>query len=999
MNRARSLLLLVLSLLLAGSALAQTTVTLMQGLNGYAGTADTRLINSGAQEGSATTYGLINESSTSLAIRFAIFQSEGGPVPNGATITSATLSMYKSSGPASQFKASRLLKNWTEMGATWSVTGTGASWTTAGAMSAGNDYLATPDGQASIGDASVDGCTTSGPFPEACWLHINVTSGVQAFASGTPNFGWKVADSSGVNGGTPRTFNSRDNNSWTTLRPKLTVTYGGSCTPPTAQLTASPTSGPAPLAVTFNASGSTDGSSAITSLRLQFGDGQEVTWADKNQPQSHTYNTDQIYTATLTATNACGTSAPVTRTITVASGPVGPTARLVATPQSGTEPLSVDFDASGSTQGTAAITSLRLQFGHNAQEITWTDKNIHQSHTYPAGSYTATLTVTDSNNLSSSDSRLIQVDPVSGDDIAPTTPAAGTLGIAVPTFHSMSLYYNPATPPSGGIVWMRYRRASEPNTAWHEGYPLWYDARTFTGIAKARGSAVHLQSGTKYYFEFGTGTSYAAASWQHHVSGRTWNTRPDNVADNPAVETIAAGTTTLTISTGGDAVNGYKVYDGWNGASMNVRNVGSAADNCINVTQSYVVIRRVVCRGGKLNGIQIADNVTNVVIEDVEVTDFAQAALADTSWGNRGENDTGAVRLGTYGSTMVGNNSRIVVQRSKLHTPRWGARPWNTGGAPGPYGIFMEQAGQQNVFRYNEIYSTGTDHQWFQDGIGGSNNFSDKGAPGADSDIYQNIIQNVYDDGIEAEGGGRNVRIWGNYINHVSVSIATATVHHGPTYVWRNVMNRHRHFYDRSYDLDDRNRGFKNYGSNGGFGGGRKYFFHNTFLQTPGSVAGATNPLGAGNGNSSSAGTQSMQNTFSYNNIYHVWKSNWSSIYFGDSPTNDNAFDYDFYNGPASIPAGLTPADGAASFEQHGRRFVEGDPNNSLVYKPNHGWSSAPALGGNGSGNYQLETTSVGFDAGKVLPSFNDGFSGTAPDAGAHESGSTAMTFGISATP
>src|SRR3954469_2999322 len=92
-------------LLAAPAALAQTTVTLQQDVNAYTGTTDTRLINNGVQEGSRTVYELINESSTSLAIRFAIFQSEGGPVPNGATINSATLSLYKYHGPASSFKA------------------------------------------------------------------------------------------------------------------------------------------------------------------------------------------------------------------------------------------------------------------------------------------------------------------------------------------------------------------------------------------------------------------------------------------------------------------------------------------------------------------------------------------------------------------------------------------------------------------------------------------------------------------------------------------------------------------------------------------------------------------------------------------------------------------------------------------------------------------------------------------------------------------------------
>ena len=47
--------------------------------------------------------------------------------------------------------------------------------------------------------------------------------------------------------------------------------------------------------------------------------------------------------------------------------------------------------------------------------------------------------------------------------------------------------------------------------------------------------------------------------------------------------------------------------------------------------------------------------------------------------------------------------------------------------------------------------------------MGGEDNFSTTGFPDADSDIYGNSIQNTWDDGIEAEGGNNNVRIWGNY--------------------------------------------------------------------------------------------------------------------------------------------------------------------------------------------------------------------------------------------
>src|SRR6185503_15329797 len=49
------------------------------------------------------------------------------------------------------------------------------------------------------------------------------TSGVQAFAGGALNYGWKVSWVSGSTG--TKSFNTRENPQWPTLRPKLTITY------------------------------------------------------------------------------------------------------------------------------------------------------------------------------------------------------------------------------------------------------------------------------------------------------------------------------------------------------------------------------------------------------------------------------------------------------------------------------------------------------------------------------------------------------------------------------------------------------------------------------------------------------------------------------------------------------------------------------------------------------------------------------------------------------
>jgi hypothetical protein len=217
-----------LLLALAAPALAQTSITLQQGLNSYTGATDTRLwaanptTNYGTVGGFTVSHEAQNSSSL---IRFAIFQSEGGPVPNGAAIISATLSVYKYAGSDALIKASRVLKSWNQSQATWNIAATGTNWTTAGAQSSASDYLATPDGEGAVGDAAANSCgvwpTT---WPAECWLNIDVTSGVQAFAGGTPNYGWKLAYVSGANAFSNKDFNASEYQHLAG-RPKLSVTY------------------------------------------------------------------------------------------------------------------------------------------------------------------------------------------------------------------------------------------------------------------------------------------------------------------------------------------------------------------------------------------------------------------------------------------------------------------------------------------------------------------------------------------------------------------------------------------------------------------------------------------------------------------------------------------------------------------------------------------------------------------------------------------------------
>ena len=85
---------------------------------------------------------------------------------------------------------------------------------------------------------------------------------------------------------------------------------------PVAAFTATPTSGPAPLDVSFDASGSTSPGATITAYDWSFG-GSGVT-------TTHRFTTAGTYTVVLTVTDSRGQTGSSNATITVGSGPTAP---------------------------------------------------------------------------------------------------------------------------------------------------------------------------------------------------------------------------------------------------------------------------------------------------------------------------------------------------------------------------------------------------------------------------------------------------------------------------------------------------------------------------------------------------------------------------------------------------------------------------------------------------------------------------------------------------
>ena len=170
---------------------------------------------------------------------------------------------------------------------------------------------------------------------------------------------------------------------------------------PIAVISASPTSGPTPLTVDFDGSES----SPSGSITYFWDFGQDGTSTNVQDTRIFSCGTSQAnYPVSLTVTDNDGEEGKATVTITVspASGE-SLEAVISANPTSGEEPLTVAFDGSGSSPSGSITYFWDFDDGESATGST-------TSHAYTSnGTYTASLTVTDNNGETDSESVDIEV--------------------------------------------------------------------------------------------------------------------------------------------------------------------------------------------------------------------------------------------------------------------------------------------------------------------------------------------------------------------------------------------------------------------------------------------------------------------------------------------------------------------------------------------------------------------------------------------------------------
>ncbi|MEP0814773.1 MAG: PKD domain-containing protein [bacterium] len=280
---------------------------------------------------------------------------------------------------------------------------------------------------------------TSGAAPLTVQFNASTGSPASGDPDGRPlTYDWDWGDGTAHGTGATPSHTYEDEGEFT---PALTVTdeegamddYTGatiSTVPgaPTSVANANPQSGFAPLTVNFTATGSSDADGEIIKYEWQFFAGDD--WHDYT-PQggdaAHTYNAKGTYTATLKVTDdsiPTGKVAYDSVQITVTNKP--PVAEANANPTSGTKPLLVGFNATGSGDPDGTIVKWEWDWTSDGTYDWESNSGGGTNYTYTNhGDFTAKLRVTDDNGATGTDTVAIHVnappvavltaDPTEGD--------------------------------------------------------------------------------------------------------------------------------------------------------------------------------------------------------------------------------------------------------------------------------------------------------------------------------------------------------------------------------------------------------------------------------------------------------------------------------------------------------------------------------------------------------------------------------------------------------
>ncbi|MCF6177678.1 MAG: hypothetical protein L3J71_18130 [Victivallaceae bacterium] len=407
----------------------------------------------------------------------------------------------------------------------------------------------------------------------------------------------------------------------------------------------------------------------------------------------------------------------------------------------------------------------------------------------------------------------------------------------------------------------------------------------------------------------------------------------DTWADTVTEGVTKTATVGMTISDKGTASN-WVVY-----TANGVLDAGTTSDQVITVyNASYVILRGLTLKGGNKHAILVI-NSDHIRIEGSDISDWGVAGVLNQQKIYVDPNNNNEP-ISNKQAIYVGRGCRqLVVQNNLFHAPRGDSNTWLSGVHPaGPQAIVLNMTEGNHVIRYNDFI--GDTSHWWNDAITSASNSSRRGGPYRDTDIYGNIIAFSADDGFELDGGQINVRVWNNWVTRTFVGISAAPTRFGPSYVWRNIIT----------DMGDRDNGY----GNGLKLGGDEFVY-------PGLISLWHNTVVA-------RGSAMQDGHYGTGPTPVISRNN---VYLGSLDNNVGTMsdlDYDLIL------------------------------HESLLNDPTN-WETNGLIGvvdflGESSGDWHLDSGTLGIDAGVALGSVNAVYSDSGPDLGALE-GQTAEAFPI----
>jgi PKD repeat protein len=232
-----------------------------------------------------------------------------------------------------------------------------------------------------------------------------ITSYAWTFGDGAQGSGVQTNHSFNAPGSYIVQLTVTDNTGQTGVTTQTVTVVSGN---PTSSFIFSPTNPATNQSVVFDGSGSTAlGGRTITGYTWTFGDGSP---SQTGQTTNHTYTTSGTFVVRLTVTDSAGQTGASTQSITVTSDPAP---SFTFSPVNPTAGANVFFDSSASAVGPGrSIQSYAWNFGDPTSGASNISSSSSPNHAFAtAGSYTVTLTITDSAGRTNSTTRTVTVTP------------------------------------------------------------------------------------------------------------------------------------------------------------------------------------------------------------------------------------------------------------------------------------------------------------------------------------------------------------------------------------------------------------------------------------------------------------------------------------------------------------------------------------------------------------------------------------------------------------